>query len=105
MQFIIHFKEQLCLLDSLVTPEAKLPNIAGLTFLLTAVESVPDLHHVQIVDGVMRTNHILPHLCPMMSISSYYMMLHFIMTGHSKPPTSPGKHMVMLLNQLNGTIS
>ena len=98
MQFIIHFKEQVCLLDSLVTPEAKLPDTARLTFLQTAVDSVPHLHHVQRVDG---PNHRLLCLCPMMSILSYYMMLHFTMTGPLRPPTSPGKHMFMLLNLLN----
>ena len=41
MQFTMHFKEQLHLLDSLVTPEAKLPDTARLTFLQTSVESIP----------------------------------------------------------------
>ena len=48
MQFIMHFKEQLHLLHSLVSLKAKLPDTARLTFLQTTVESVPDLHHVQI---------------------------------------------------------
>ena len=60
--FMMHFKDPLQLLDSLVPPKAKLPNTAKLTLIQTAVESEPDLHHVQIVDGVMRPNLVLPHL-------------------------------------------
>ena len=55
VQFIMHFKEELHLLDFLVLPEAKLPDTVRLIFLQTTVESVPDIHDVKIVDGVMRT--------------------------------------------------
>ena len=68
----MHFKEQLHLLDCLVTPEAKLPDTARLTFLQTAVESIPDQHHVQIVGGAMRTN---SHTTMPISYDEYFELL------------------------------
>ena len=41
--FLMHYNDQLCLLDSLVDSGEKLPDNARVTFLESAVESVPDL--------------------------------------------------------------
>ena len=80
MLFIMHFKEQLHLLNSLVTPKAMLPDTARLTFLHTAVESVSDQHHSQIVDGVMRTKP-----CTTMPMSyEYFELLHDAAFHHDR---------------------
>ena len=50
--FLMHYNDQLHLLDSLVDSDEKLPDNARVTFLESAVESVPDLRHVKITDNV-----------------------------------------------------
>ena len=52
--FLMHYNDQLRLLDSLVDPEEKLPDNTRVTFLESAVESVPDLRHVKITDNVLQ---------------------------------------------------
>ena len=52
-QFLLHFKEQLRLLDSLVPMDEQLPDSTRMPFLQRAVEGVPDLRKVRILDGVM----------------------------------------------------
>ena len=54
-QFLLHFKEQLRLLDTLVPPPEQLPGLTRLIFLQQSVEAIPDLRRVRIVDGLMRT--------------------------------------------------
>ena len=49
----MHYNDQLCLLDSLVDSDENLPDNARVTFLESAVESVPDLRHVKITDNVL----------------------------------------------------
>ena len=50
----MHYNDQLRLLDSLVDSDEKLPDNARVTFLESAVESVPDLQRVKITDNVHR---------------------------------------------------
>ena len=50
----MHNNDQLRLLDSLVDSDEKLPYNARVTFLESAVESVPDLQHVKITDNVLQ---------------------------------------------------
>ena len=52
--FLMHYNDQLRLLDSLVDPEEKLPDNTRVTFLESAVESVPDLRPVKITDNVLQ---------------------------------------------------
>ena len=52
--FLMHYNDQLRLLDSLVDSDEKLPDNARVTFLESAVESVPDLRHVKITDNVLQ---------------------------------------------------
>ena len=52
--FLMHYNDQLCLLDSLVDSEEKLPDNTRVTFLESAVESVPDLRRVKITDNVLQ---------------------------------------------------
>ena len=52
--FLMHNNDQLCLLDSLVDSDEKLPDNTRVTFLESAVESVPDLRHVKITDNVLQ---------------------------------------------------
>ena len=52
--FLMHYNDQLRLLDSLVDPEEKLPDNTRVTFLESAVESVPDLRCVKITDNVLQ---------------------------------------------------
>ena len=52
--FLMHYNDQLCLLDSLVDSDEKLPDNARVTFLESAVESVPDLRRVKITDNVLQ---------------------------------------------------
>ena len=49
--FLMHYNDQLCLLDSLVDSDEKLPDNTRVTFLESAVESVPDLRCVKITDN------------------------------------------------------
>ena len=50
----MHYNDQLRLLDSLVDSDEKLPDNTRVTFLESAVESVPDLRHVKITDNVLQ---------------------------------------------------
>ena len=50
----MHYNDQLRLLDSLVDPEEKLPDNTRVTFLESAVESVPDLRRVKITDNELQ---------------------------------------------------
>ena len=52
--FLMHYNDQLCLLDSLVDSDEKLPDNARVTFLESAIESVPDLQCVKITDNVLQ---------------------------------------------------
>ena len=52
--FLMHYNDQLCLLDSLVDSDEKLPDNARVTFLESAIESVPDLRRVKITDNVLQ---------------------------------------------------
>ena len=49
--FLMHYNDQLRLLDSLVDSDEKLPDNTRVTFLESAVESVPDLRRVKITDN------------------------------------------------------
>ena len=50
----MHYNDQLHLLDSLVDSDEKLPDNTRVTFLESAVESVPDLRRVKITDNVLQ---------------------------------------------------
>ena len=50
----MHYNDQLRLLDSLVDSDEKLPDNTRVTFLESAVESVPDLRQVKITDNVLQ---------------------------------------------------
>ena len=50
----MHYDDQLRLLDSLVDTDEKLPDNTRVTFLESAVESVPDLRRVKITDNVLQ---------------------------------------------------
>ena len=52
--FLMHYNDQLCILDSLVDLDEKLPDNTRVTFLESAVESVPDLRRVKITDNVLQ---------------------------------------------------
>ena len=52
--FLMHYSDQLRLLDSLVDSGEKLPDNTRVTFLESAVESVPDLRRVKITDNVLQ---------------------------------------------------
>ena len=52
--FLMHYNDQLRLLDSLVDSDEKLPEDTRVTFLESAVESVPDLRRVKITDNVLQ---------------------------------------------------
>ena len=52
--FLMHYNDQLRLLDSLVDSDEKLPDNTRVTFLESAVESVPDLRQVKITDNVLQ---------------------------------------------------
>ena len=52
--FLMHYNDQLCLLDSLVDSDEKLPDNTRVTFLESADESDPDLRHVKITDNVLQ---------------------------------------------------
>ena len=51
--FLMHYNDQLRLLDSLVDSDENFPDNARVTFLESAVESAPDLRHVKITDNVL----------------------------------------------------
>ena len=50
----MHYNDQLCLLDSLVDSGEEFPDNARVTFLESAIESVPDLQCVKITDNVLQ---------------------------------------------------
>ena len=50
----MHYNDQLCLLDSLVDSGENLPDNARVTFLESAIDSVPDLRRVKITDNVLQ---------------------------------------------------
>ena len=52
--FLMHYNDQLHLLDFLVDSGEKLPDNARVTFLESAIESVPDLRRVKITDNVLQ---------------------------------------------------
>ena len=52
--FLMHYNDQLRLLDSLVDSGEELPDNARVTFLESAIESVPDLQRVKITDNVLQ---------------------------------------------------
>ena len=52
--FLMHYNDQLRLLDSLVDSDEKLPDNTRVTFLESAVESVPDLRQLKITDNVLQ---------------------------------------------------
>ena len=52
--FLMHYNDQLRLLDSLVDSDEKLPDNTRVTFLESAVESVHDLRRVKITDNVLQ---------------------------------------------------
>ena len=52
--FLMHYNDQLRLLDSLVDSDEKLPDNTRVTFLESSVESVPDLRRVKITDNVLQ---------------------------------------------------
>ena len=52
--FLMHYNDQLRLLDSLVDSDEKLPDNTRVTFLESAVESVADLRRVKITDNVLQ---------------------------------------------------
>ena len=52
--FTMHYNDQLRLLDSLVDSGEKRPDNARVTFLESAIESVPDLRCVKITDNVLQ---------------------------------------------------
>ena len=55
--FLMHYNDQLRLLDSLVHSDEKLTDNTRVTFLESAVESVPDLRRVKITDNVLQAQH------------------------------------------------
>ena len=52
--FLMHYNDQLRLLNSLVDSDEKLPDNTRVTFLESAVESIPDLRRVKITDNVLQ---------------------------------------------------
>ena len=52
--FLMHYNDQLRLLDSLVDSGENLLDNARVTFLESAIESVPDLRCVKIIDNVLQ---------------------------------------------------
>ena len=53
-QFLTHSKENLCLLDSLVEESNIIPKTTHIVFLQQAVESVPNLWQVCVMDTIWR---------------------------------------------------
>ena len=51
---LMHYNDQLRLLDSLVDSDERLPDNTRVTFFESAVESVPDLRRVKITDNVLQ---------------------------------------------------
>ena len=53
--FLSHFKEKLCLLDSLVPETDKIPETVRITFLQRAVQKNHDLRQIHVLDSVWRS--------------------------------------------------
>ena len=70
--FLMHYNDHLRLLDSLVDSDEKLPDNTRVTFLESAVESVPDLRRVKITDNVLQAQ--LDSIRPI-SYRSYFDLL------------------------------
>ena len=70
--FLMHYNDQLRLLDSLVDSDEKLPDNTRVTFLESAVESVPDLRRVKITDNVLQAQ---LHSTRPISYRSYFDLL------------------------------
>ena len=101
----MHFNDQLRLLDSLVDPEEKLPDNTRVTFLESAVESVPDLRRVKITDNVLQAQ--LDSTRPI-TYKSYFDLLKdaaFILIKQPKGATRSGVQMYTSLGpMMKGTI-
>ena len=87
--FLMHYNDQLHLLDSLVDSGEKLPDNARVTFLESAVESVPDLRCVKITDNVLQAQ--LGSTRPI-SYRSYFDLLKDA-AFHLDPATKRGNKM------------
>ena len=70
--FLMQYNDQLRLLDSLVDSDEKLPDNTRVTFLESAVESVPDLRRVKITDNVLQAQ---LHSTRPISYRSYFDLL------------------------------
>ena len=79
--FLMHYNDQLRLLDSLVDSDEKLPDNTRVTFLESAVESVPDLRRVKITDNVLQAQ--LDSTRPI-SYRSYFDLLNSILIKQPK---------------------
>ena len=62
-QFLLHFQDKLRLLDNLVDLSDRIPDHTRMTFLMQAVEKVPDLRRVKILDNVVNTKSGARSLC------------------------------------------
>ena len=85
--FLMHYNHQLRLLDSLVDSDENLADNTRVTFLESAVESVPDLQRVKITDNVLQAQ--LDSTRPI-SYRSYFdlqKMLLFILIKQPKEET------------------
>ena len=58
-QFYVHFKEQLRLWDSLVSPSENIPDFTKLIFLQQGVEAILDLRRLRIADHPLGTKEAL----------------------------------------------
>ena len=70
-QFLLHFQDKLPLLDNLVDLSDRIPDHTRMTFLMQAVEKVPDLRRVKILDNVVNTKSGAKSLC----YQSYFSIL------------------------------
>ena len=84
--FLMHYNDQLHLHDSLIDSGEKLPDNARVTFLESAVESVPDLRHFKITDNVLQAQ--LGSTRPI-SYRSYFVLLKDA-AFHLDQPTKRG---------------
>ena len=81
-QFLLHFKEQLRLLYRLVPHADQLPDFTRPIFLQQAVEAIPDLRKVRIIDGLMRTKGAVTTSLAYSSYMIWSKMLHCTMSEH-----------------------
>ena len=80
-QFLLHFKEQLRLLDNLVSLDEQFPDSTRMAFLQRAVEGVPDLRRVRILDGVMTAK---SGSFTTITYEGYFKLLHDASFHHDK---------------------